>query len=131
MKFLLVILCFACLAFDFAPQTAFAQVSAQNKARLIDKKNEMAKNLDLGRLRLRALEGDRLARLEELEQLYAAQRVVKSNFASDIANEIYARAKQLKELEAQKADLLEQMESFQFALDQINNEIAVLDKEMK
>lgn len=115
----------------FEPQTAFAQSSNQQKAGLLSKKDETLKSLSSGRLKLKSLEDDRLSKLEELEQLYAAKKVVKTGFADSISGEIAARAAELKEIENEKADLLEQMESFQYALDQINDEIAALDKGLK
>lgn len=108
-----------------------AQASNQTKAGLFNKRDEALKSLSRGRLKLKALEDDRLSKLEELEQLYAAKKVVKTGFADSITGEIASRAAELKDIENEKADLLEQMESFQFALDRINDEIAVLDKELK
>lgn len=130
-NYLLAIFCFACLSLHSGSQAVFAETGQEQKIALISKKHELAKSLDSGRFRLQSLERDRLSKLEELEQLYAAQRLVKSGFASDISGEIHARALELKEMEKEKADLLEQMESLQFALDQINKELSVLDKEMK
>lgn len=125
------ILLFIFLSLHLGQQAVFAESGQVQISLLNSKKNELAKSLDSVRFRLQALERDRLSKLEELEQLYAAQRVVKSGFASDISGEIHARAQDLKEMEKEKADLLEQMESYQFAMDQINNELSVLDKETK
>lgn len=131
MNQLLAILFFIFLTLHAGPQAVFADSGQDLKSSLSSKKHELAKSLDSVRFRLQALERDRLSKLEELEQLYAAQSVVKSGFASDISGEIHARAQDLKEMEKEKADLLEQMESYQFAMDQINNELSALDKETK
>lgn len=131
MNLLLSFICFFQLLFVLEPQAVSAQSAGQQKAGLLSKKDETLKSLSQGRLKLKVLEDDRLSRLEELEQLYAAKKVVKTGFADSISGEIASRASELKEIENEKADLLEQMESFQYALDQINDEIAILDKEMK
>lgn len=112
-------------------QPADSAALLRQQSMLLSRRADVSRNIEQAKQRLLVLDRDRQDRLEELEQLYVADRAVRTGFSPEIKKEIALRASELRAVETERSDCLEVLDSLFAGLTRLNDDIGGVDKALR